>query len=678
MNFPIAPPARADVESPQTLRGVTPRVVALSLLLAAAFGYVLPIVDVKLSNTYLGASHLPPGAIGVLLALLLVINPLLKLLSRRLAFGRNEVLVVYLTCLFSCLVPGHSGENFFVPVLIAPFYFATQGNKWLEFLEPYLRPWMSPALAGGSYSEANRGVVAAWYDGAGTVPWGAWLVPLAAWSALVLLSYAMLACLGVMLRAQWGEREALSFPLLKLPLEMTRGVDGDAPSFFRDNTMWIGAGVAALLGLFNGLHLYFPDVPAVPLRLDMTAYFVEAPWNQIGWTPLVVWPIVVGISFLLTAEVSFSLWFFYWFIKFQYIAAYALGYAPASLPVHIGATAAAGAKAFTSFQQIGAFLTYAGFVVWLGREHFGHIAARALGRARARPGEKSEALSYPVAFWGFWISFVLLVSWCIAAGMRPEVALMLWGGYLVIALVLSRVVAEGGLLFVQQGWSPVGAIAQLVGAGPGTVFPPSSIVPAQFVQVALMTDVRAFLLPSFVQSFKLAHDRKIAARPLLALIAAVTLVSFAVGIWMNVRLGYQSGGLELNKWFAQAGAQIPARDAAAMIGGARDGGAINWFWLGVGALFTWLLIAARARLAWFPFHPIGYAMALTGPAHQMWFSMFLGWGAKTLITRFGGTDSARRATPFFLGLALGDVSMMLFWLVVDGATGRVGHQIAVG
>jgi hypothetical protein len=37
---------------------------------------------------------------------------------------------------------------------------------------------------------------------------------------------------------------------------------------------------------------------------------------------------------------------------------------------------------------------------------------------------------------------------------------------------------------------------------------------------SLMFEMRGFLLPSFVQSFKLAHDRKIALKPLFALIAA--------------------------------------------------------------------------------------------------------------------------------------------------------------
>jgi hypothetical protein len=49
-----------------------------------------------------------------------------------------------------------------------------------------------------------------------------------------------------------------------------------------------------------------------------------------------------------------------------------------------------------------------------------------------------------------------------------------------------------------------------------------------------------------------------------------------------------------------------------------------------------------------------------------------------LITRFGGIDSYRKATPAFLGLALGDVTMILFWLAIDGWQGRTGHQLLPG
>jgi hypothetical protein len=53
----------------------------------------------------------------------------------------------------------------------------------------------------------------------------------------------MLGCLSVILRKQRAENEALSFPLLKLPLELTEGMEaegGRVPPFFRNPAMWNG------------------------------------------------------------------------------------------------------------------------------------------------------------------------------------------------------------------------------------------------------------------------------------------------------------------------------------------------------------------------------------------------------------------------------------------------------
>jgi hypothetical protein len=656
-------------------------VALLSIALAVVFGYIDPIIDVKLSNTFLGAAHLPPGAVAVLLILLLVANPLGRLISRRLAFSRNEILTVYITCLFSALVPGHGAENFFIPNLLGPFYYATRENKWLSFLLPYIKPWFTPALtADGHY---NTVAVSQWYLGNhGVVPWGVWLVPLFAWGALILASYVMLGCLSVILRAQWAENEALAFPLLRLPVELTEDVDRQERTavfgrFFRDNVMWIGFGIAVFIELLNGLNLYFPDVPKVPLEINTGALFTERPWNQIGWTPMQVYPIAVGITYLLTSEVSFSLWFFYWLFRFEIIVADLIGLAPSLLPNAIGHTVG-GAKTFAAYQQVGAYLVYAFMVLWTGRTHYRFVVRRALGRAPRSAVESTEALSYPVAFWGLVLSFAFLVLWSHMAGMSIGVAATIWLTYIAIAIALTRVVVEGGLLFVQQGWTPIGAIAQLVGSGPKTWLAPASIVPGTFVEASLMTDLRGFLMPSFVQSFKLAHDRKISMRPLLALIAVVILITTVMSFAMNVRLGYENGGLQLNSWFAVGGAQKPAKNAAELIAGAHDVSWANWLWLGTGGLLTYLMMLARSRFLWFPLHPIGYLMCLTYPLNRLWFSIFLGWLAKSLITRFGGSDSYRRLTPLFLGLALGDVVMMLLWLAIDGWQGRLSHQLMPG
>ena len=669
--------------------GVTFRVVCLCLALAVFFGYIIPIIDVKLSNTFLGAAHLPPGAIAVLLFVLLVLNPVLKKVARRFALARNEILTVYISCLFSCLVPGHGAENFFVSNLIGPFYFAKAENKWLDFLNTTnLRPWFTPALQSGPYSSSGGAAhdgIAGWYNGIKigqeTIPWGIWLTPLLMWGALVFAIYLMFACLSVILRAQWSDREALAFPLLRLPTDLTEDVDrNDKYGVFgrtmRNPLLWIGVGLAVFVQLLNGLHNYFAPVPAFPLEIDSSKLFSEAPWNQIGWTPFKIWPIVIGITFLLTSEISFSLWFFYWFLKFQNIIGYYSGYPSSSLPYAIGGSG----NAFQSFQVVGAFLMYAFLILWTGREHYLYVAKRAFGGARMGEEERSEALSYPVAFWGFVLSFAFLVGWCVFAGINPVLAFLMWSMYLVIGIGLSRAVVEGGLLFVQQGWTPLGAIAQLFGGANTAFLPPSSIVPASFVNTALMIDLRGFLLPSFIQSFKLAHDNKIKMKPLLALIMAVTTVTMVMGIWMNVRMGYHDGALTLNGWFAKDGAQQPAGNAATLLTGSdpKQFGAANWIWLSVGALLTFGMMLARSRFLWFPFHPIGYLVSLSFPMHMLWFSAFLGWLAKVTITRFGGSDVYRKTIPLFLGLALGDVFMMLMWLLADGFFGKTGHQLMPG
>jgi hypothetical protein len=676
--------ARDIKDETQTTRGLTFRVVLLCLGLAVFFGYVIPIVDVKLSNTFMGAQHLPPSAVGVLLVLLLVINPLLKVLAKRFAFSRNEILTVYITCLFSTLVPGHGGEAFFISQVVAPFYYATGENGWVQIWQQHLPSWMTPALnadGNGTYGPLGHKVVEGWFNGLPSgeaIPWGAWLVPLLAWSSLIFAMYGALCCLSVMLRAQWGEKEALAFPLLRLPLEMTEDVDqpganGVLGRFFRNSLMWTGFGIAVLIQLVNGLNLYFPDVPRIPLSLDMGPMLQESPWNQIGSVPVFIWPVVVGITYLLTSEVSFSLWFFYWFVKFQILSAYFMGFSPNTQP---GGLQAWG-LAFTSYQRVGAFIAFVAIILWGGREHFKHIARRSVGRAKSTPAEREEALSYPVAFWGFLISSAFIIGWGALAGVRPDITLITWLLALVMLIALTRTVVEGGLLLMTPNWMPLGVLGQIFNAGPGAwLSPANGLVSATFMSTALIGDPRAFLMPSFIQGFKLAHDHKIPGRKLLALISACILITFVMSCWMRIRLGYENGALTMGSWFfVKVGSQFPAWHTNDLYKGVNNASWTNLLWMGVGALLTWGMMLARSRLLWFPFHPLGFLMSLTWAMEQIWFSVFVGWLCKTLITRFGGGESYRKTTPAFLGLALGDITMILFWLVIDGWTGRMGHHL---
>ncbi len=666
--------------------GVTLRVVLLCLTLAVIFGYALPVIDYKIYNTFLGGSHLPAGAIGVLLILVLVVNPLVRLLRRTWALSRNEALTVYISCLFSSLVPGHGSENFIVPNLIAPFYYATRENKWLEFLTPYVKPWMMPGVnADGS---VNRAVVDGWYQGIpnnADVPWGAWAIPLIFWIGFVLTSYTMFGCLSVILRAQWAEREALAFPLLKLPLTMTEDMDatnrsggGIIGDFFRNPMMWGGFGIAVFIQMMKGAHLYYPDFPDFPTSIPAGPLLSEAPWNQIGgMQDIAIFPMVIGITYLLTSEISFSLWFFYLFMKFENIVAYTAGYPRGPLPGADGFPD----KLFTGNQVGGCYIAYVGLILWTGREHFKHVAMRALGRTPATEAEATEMISYPVAFWGFVVSIALMIGATVVSGVRIDIAIALWLSYLVLALGLARVAVEGGMLALQHHTNPLGAIARLMSSGPSNwMTVENGVSSAAFFQQGMVNHMRGFIMPSFIHGFKLAHDHKISKRPLGLLIVATVVIAVIVSWLTTVNLGYRGGGaLSFGlKWWAQEGPQNSVKFINMMAGSNKGSAPLAWFWLAFGGALTWGMMLMRSRFAWFPLHPIGYIMSLSYSASTFWFSIFLGWMFKGLITKFGGGDAYRKTIPLFLGLALGDVFMIFFWLIIDGWQGRVGHLLLPG
>ena len=185
-------------------------------------------------------------------------------------------------------------------------------------------------------------------------------------------------------------------------------------------------------------------------------------------------------------------------------------------------------------------------------------------------------------------------------------------------------------------------------------------------------------MPSFLHAFKLAHDRGIAARKLTVLIAAVISVTVLVSWVTTIKLGYDHGALQFGqKFFTGTGPMKSVKFVEGLTTQVASPQS-NWFWLSFGGVLTYAMMLARSRFLFFPFHPLGYLVCLVFPAEQFWTSIFLGWGAKSLITRYGGVDTVRQVTPMFIGLILGDVLMMLFWLIIDSLTGRTGHLLMPG
>ena len=84
-----------------------------------------------------------------------------------------------------------------------------------------------------------------------------------------------------------------------------------AGHLFRNRLMWMGFIAAGGIDVINGLHFLYPTVPTLGGRLyDIGPLFTEKPWNAIGWTPVAVYPFIIGLSFFIPLDLSFSCWFF--------------------------------------------------------------------------------------------------------------------------------------------------------------------------------------------------------------------------------------------------------------------------------------------------------------------------------------------------------------------------------
>jgi hypothetical protein len=237
-------------------------------------------------------------------------------------------------------------------------------------------------------------------------------------------------------------------------------------------------------------------------------------------------------------------------------------------------------------------------------------------------------------------------------------------GYLLLAFVLfiglTRVVAEGGLAFI---FAPMTA-SDFVTAGFGTrALGPSGIMALAFTFI-WASDILTFVMASCANGLKLVEEtvKQHRRRIFWALIAAIG-VTLASSIWAILGLAYQYGGINTDPWFFGVGARYPFENAAFRMQVVEGAHWENWGYTASGAAIMGLLMVARQRFLWWPFHPLGFPVSLL--FGTMFFSVLLAWLLKTVVLKYGGPHLYVKTRPFFLGLILGQFVTAGSWLAVS-------------
>jgi hypothetical protein len=588
------------------------------------------------------------------LFVLVLLNEALRAVAPRLTFSQGELLTTYAMLTTSVGIAGLGQMQFLPQALGGAFYFATPENRWSE-LHPLISAWLVPA----------RAVLDPFYKGHSTLFTRAhllgWALPLAAWCSFIVALLGAMLCLNTMLRRQWVEHERLTFPLVYLPLELTRGASGPAQGLplLRSRAFWIAFGLACLFRSISGLHRVapsFPDLASFTFKgqqIDLEPYFVDPPWNAIGFFRLSFHPMIIGITYFLPLDVAFSAWFFYLLVKAENVGVAAFGWQQA------GGSVAAWPP-YTGEQGAGAFLAVAALALWGGRRQLAAVWRKAF-TGDPRVEDRREPLSYRAAVFGFLGAFLFLTGFMVAAGMSGYRAAAFLALYLLFILACTRFRAEAGpMLGYGPGVNPHRLMVDVAG---GRSWSAQELTAFSYLQW-FDSDYRTAAMPQQLEAFKLAESARIAPRRLSLWLFLATALAAVASFVAVVALYYHEGATTPrgdNGWRLYNG-RYPFVILSHWLSNPAGTDWTRVQWVGVGAAAAAALVVLRARFLGWPFHPAGYALAQAGAAMQwVWFPTLLGWGAKAVILRYGGMKLYRRWIPFFLGLLLGDIVIGVVW-----------------
>ena len=584
------------------------------------------------------ANHLPLGGLFFLIVLVLIVNPILRVINDKSGFSVSELVVIWTVISAASAVPGYGMMEFLFPILVAPIHFAAPQNQWKEVLFPHLPEWLYVS---------DSSAVSSFYIGESTVPWQAWFQPASFWILTSLILSFIVICWSVIIRKQWVERERYPFPLVQIPNMMIDQQSGQIFNRILSNRfLWIGCVVALVIHLLRGLHRYWPVIPHLQISYGFGHLITERPWVALvqGW-PLWgrIYLAVVGVTYFLQLDVSFSLWFFFFCYKLQEVCMSAFSIQGIS----------------TQHQVMGADLVLIGFLIWMSRRHLREVFEVTVGR-RSDPENDGEAMSYQKAVIGIIISSVALVAILCFVGMSllVSIAFLLLLGMMIT--ITCWMVANAGMLLVNVGIAPFSFLTIFFGT---RSLGRANLTLLGFDRSVVSTWSSESLMPYVMQSLRLSDKAPAHRRKLVPLIIVSILVAVVIAYFSSLKFIYHQGAFNLERWVYNIGYHGLSK-ANRAIQNPYDPNLPAILSSGFGATITGFLLYMRHRFLWWPFHPIGYIVGVTYAPCHLWFSTLLGWGIKILVLKFFGVGAYRRFRPLFLGLIIGEYFMSALWIFV--------------
>ena len=429
--------------------------------------------------------------------------------------------------------------------------------------------------------------------------------------------------------------------------------------------MWIAFLVPVVIYSIKGLHFYFPFIPNINLDIQLQGYLaaLDKPWNSVNPFWIKIFFSVIGFTYLIPIDLSFSLWFFYLFFQLQIVVGSMMG-----LPMPIFPNG--NLKAFQVYQTAGGVFIFAVLLFWAMRADLKKMFSN-LFKKKTAPEDEKELYGTRLAIICLFAGFFFICFWAMAAGVKFWAIAFFSIIFFLTVVVTTRMVAEGGLFSIHHDFLPLELMFPFVGsASMGAASIPTL---AAFNQI-FGREFRVLLMPFILNNFKMADEAKMKKRSLVIPMALSVVVIIVVSYVTILNLMYRYGGVNLIPWFTNIlpNSFVWSR-ATLYLTSPVSPNFKDVLTMIIGAGATFFLFAMRRIFLWWPFHPIGYLMAGGYAMHHIWFSTFLGWLVKVVILKIGGIKIYQKLMPAFLGLILGEFVVIGAWALVDLIAGTRGN-----
>lgn len=627
---------------------ITLRSIIIGLLCVAGFCRIAIFNNRYIVNTLIAGNHFPLGPLFVLTVLVILFNPLIKKTGTFSAISRGELVTIWCMMITGVSVASYGYAEYLLGTLIGPSYFATPENDWGAIFHQYIPDWLIPK---------KPQAITSFYAGAeeGYIPWRAWMRPLFFWTSFAFLLWWMILCLANLFRRQWVEREKFTFPLVELPMEMVQAPNENSllNSFLKNRVLWFAAFIVLVIDSLVALNFYFPIFPRIPLRFYW--YSVEKPWNAAGSILFNIIPSAIGLSCLMSIEISLSLWVFYLFHKTELVVGSATGLSP--VLYH---------QDFIGRREMGAYAVLAGAFFFRGHSQFKAVF-HAFFSGSGKRDDKNELIPFRGSLISLFFAGIGASLMLTAAGASFVLAFLCIMFFILIVAVVDTWLVTRGLFLIHGSFKAPDFFVTILGT---KRIDPYTLTLIAFPKRVFFRDRRESYMPHVMNALKLSDVGSINRRHLLIAMLLATFVGVFVSYYANLKVTYHVGAGNFGGWINIRSPRQPFQELSWFL---QNPSSTNWTQVGfvfVGAFFELVLVFMRRFFLWWPFHPVGFITPGHYPMTHIGFSVFLGWLIKYLLLRHGGLRLYRRARPIFFGMILGEGLAAAVWAIVGFIVGR--------